>query len=106
MNLWLECARIFYHIVKFVKTAMHYHPYLLTKHGYDNVFNFQSLKFSSVVLFSVKFIQQIYLFQLGMIQELTTSHLFDICHPQSPLETSILNHFTRFKESFSQKKNL
>lgn len=106
-ELVVECARKFYQIVKFVKTAIHYHRYLLKKHGYDNEFNFQSLKFSTVVLFMVKFIQQIYLFQLGRIQELTTSHLFDICHPHIPLETSILNHLPCFKGMFHQeKKNL
>lgn len=61
-ELVVECGRNFYQIVKFVKTAIHYHRYLLKKHGYDNEFNFQSLKFSTVVLFMVKFIQQIYLF--------------------------------------------
>lgn len=72
-KLVVECARIFYQVVKFVKTAAHYHPYILKKHGYDNVFNFQSLKFSIVVLFMVKFIEQMYPFPSGRIQELTTS---------------------------------
>lgn len=54
MNLWLNVLE--FSIVKFVKTATHYHPYLLQKHGYDNVFHFQSLKFSTVVLFMVNLI--------------------------------------------------
>lgn len=36
----VECARIFYQVVKFVRIAIHYHLCLLKKHGYDNVFNF------------------------------------------------------------------
>lgn len=63
--LWLNVLE--FSIVKFVKTAMHYYPYLL-KNGYDNVFNFQSLKCSTAILFMMKFIQQIYLFLLGKIQ--------------------------------------
>lgn len=67
-ELVVECTRIFYQIqnqnsisIKFkFKTkifAMHYHLCLLKKYGYDNFFNFQSLIFSTVVLFIAKFIQ-------------------------------------------------
>lgn len=44
-ELVVECARIFYQVVKFVRIAIHYHLCLLKKHGYDNVFNFSHSDF-------------------------------------------------------------